>query len=221
MATETRTERPLRRDAERNRQRIVDAARVVFAERGLGVSMDEIARQAGVGVGTVYRRFPDKEELIDALFFDGLAEIVAIAEAALALDDAWDGLVSFLEGAIEHQCADRGLKEVLLSSGHGRARIAGGREQIAPLVEEIVDRAKRAGTLRDDVAATDFALLQMSMGAIVDYTRDADPQIWRRLLALTLDGLRPSRDGHCTLPIGPLDMAQVECAMRDWRPARH
>jgi AcrR family transcriptional regulator len=218
MATEIPTERPLRRDAERNRQRILDAARDVFAERGLGVSMDEIARQAGVGVGTVYRRFPDKEELIDALFLDGLAEIVAIAEEALALDDPWAGLEHFLTGAIEHQCADRGLKELLLSTSHGRARVSQGRDQIAPLVEELVVRAKAAGLLRDDVAATDFALLQMSIGAIIDYARDVNPEIWRRILALTLDGMRPARDGHCTLPVGPLDMEQVECAMRDWRP---
>jgi AcrR family transcriptional regulator len=218
MATET--ERPLRRDAERNRQRILDASRVAFAERGLGVSMDEIARQAGVGVGTVYRRFPDKEELIEALFLDGLAEIVAVAKEALTRDDPWEGLVFFLESSIEHQCADRGLKELLLSNGHGRDRVVHAREQIAPLVEAIVDRAQAAGVLRDDVAVTDFALLQMSMGSVIDYTVDADPEVWRRVLGLILDGLRPSRDGHCELPVGPLDMTQVACAMRDWRPAR-
>jgi AcrR family transcriptional regulator len=220
MATDSATERPLRRDAERNRQRILDAARIVFAERGLGVSMDEIARHAGVGVGTVYRRFPDKEELIDALFFEGVAEVVGIAHEALAHEDPWDGLVHFLEGVIEHQSADRGLKELLLSTSHGRDRVCEGRDQIAPLVEEVVARAKAAGVLRQDVTTTDFALVQMSMGAVVDYTRDVSPEIWRRLLVLALDGLRPSRTAPSELPVGALDMGQFECVMRDWHPGR-
>src|SRR5437763_8806283 len=90
------SERPLRRDAERNRQLILDAARVVFAERGLSGSHDDIAREAGVGVGTVYRRFPDKEELIDALFEERIGEIADVARASLAAGDAWEGLVDFL-----------------------------------------------------------------------------------------------------------------------------
>ena len=85
----TTTQRPLRKDAERNRQRIIDAAREVFAERGLGVSLDDIARHAGVGVGTVYRRFPDKEQLIDALFDERLDAIAARAESATEIADPW------------------------------------------------------------------------------------------------------------------------------------
>jgi AcrR family transcriptional regulator len=92
--------RPLRRDAERNRQRILAAAGELFAERGLSVTLDDIARHAGVGVGTVYRRFPDKNELIDALFEDRLKALCAAAEAALASDDPWDGLVLFLERGV-------------------------------------------------------------------------------------------------------------------------
>ena len=99
--------RPLRRDAERNRRRILDAAAAVFAEQGLGASLDEIAAHAEVGVGTVYRRFPNKEVLIDALFDDQLDGIVAIAEAGLAIEDPWDGLVHFLRGAQERQVQNR------------------------------------------------------------------------------------------------------------------
>src|SRR3954451_11483124 len=109
----------LRRDAERNRQRILAAAADAFAEGGLAVTMDEIARCAGVGVGTVYRRFPDKELLIEALFEQRLEELVALAEDALAHDDPWDGLVAFLERLLAVQAGDRGLKEVALGTAHG------------------------------------------------------------------------------------------------------
>src|SRR2546421_9804063 len=106
------SERPLRRDAERNRQRILDAARVVFAERGLSGSHDDIAHQAGVGVGTVYRRFPDKEQLIDALFETRIEEIANVARAAAENPDPWSALMGFLMRAQELQREDRGLKEI-------------------------------------------------------------------------------------------------------------
>ena len=93
----SRADRPLRRDAERNRQRILEAAREAFAHDGLSVTLDEIGRRAGVGVGTVYRRFPDKDQLIEALFEDRMNEFVALADECLGFEDAWDGLVHFLE----------------------------------------------------------------------------------------------------------------------------
>src|SRR3954467_11819009 len=103
--------RPLRADAARNRARLIAAARELFAERGLNVTMDEIARHAGVGVGTAYRRFASREELIEALFDDRFEQIIANAERALEDPDAWHGLITFVESQIEMQAADRGLKE--------------------------------------------------------------------------------------------------------------
>src|SRR3954447_23938371 len=108
----TRAERPLRRDAELNRQRILTAAADAFAEGGLGVTMDEIARRAGVGVGTVYRRFPDKELLVEAPFEQRIDEFVALAEAARDETDPFAGLVRFFETFLTVQAADRALKEV-------------------------------------------------------------------------------------------------------------
>src|SRR5207244_7455255 len=113
------SDRPLRRDAERNRQRILDAARVVFAERGLSGSHDDIARQAGVGVGTVYRRFPDKEQLIDALFEARIGEVAEVARAAVGNPDPWEALVGFVIRAQELQSQDRGLKEIVLGGTRG------------------------------------------------------------------------------------------------------
>jgi len=211
----------LRADAARNRERILVAAAEAFAEGGLAVTMDEIARRAGVGVGTVYRRFPDKELLIDALFEQRIADLVALAEEACEATGAWDGLVRFFEGSLALQAADRGLKEVVLSSIHGQSRVARARARIAPIVEVLLERAQAEGDVRPDVAAPDLGLIQFMLGALADYTRDIDPEQWRRFAAIILDGLRTRRDGPTPLSPGPLDAHGMERAMAAWRtPAR-
>jgi len=211
----------LRRDAERNRQRILGAAADAFAAGGLGVTMDEIARRAGVGVGTVYRRFPDKAILIDALFEQRVGELVELAEDALAHEDAWAGLARFFEGFLAVQAADRGLKEVLLSTAHGQERVRQARARIGPAVRALVERAQAQGALRPDVAGSDIALVHFMVGAIVDYTHEVEPEAWRRLLAIVLDGLRTRREAPSPLPTGPLDDEQLDRAMAAWRtPAR-
>jgi AcrR family transcriptional regulator len=106
--------RPLRRDAERNRQRILTAAAEVFTQRGLEASLDDIARHAGVGVGTVYRRFRTKEELVEALFTARLDQVEAFAGQALAAPDPWSGLVSFMEHLTEVMAGDLGLRQMLM-----------------------------------------------------------------------------------------------------------
>lgn len=210
--------RPLRRDAERNRHRILEAAAEAFAERGLTITMDDIAEHAGVGVGTVYRRFPQKELLIEALFEERVGELVALAEEALDADDPWQGLVDFLERAQALQATNRGLKELVLSTEHGRERVACVRERLGPLAEELVRRAQASGQLRRDVDGSDLPLVQVMLGAIVDVTRDVAPETWRRMLAIIVDGLR-AREPHTPLPAAALDTAQIDHAMRSWRPS--
>ncbi len=212
----TTSERPLRKDAERNRQRILGAARELFAERGLGVSLDEIARHAGVGVGTVYRRFPDKEQLIDALFEDRLGEILAAASASLEISDPWEALIRFLERSMELQVEDRALKELLLSTSTAHARIEQGRAQIQPIVEAVLGRAQQAGAVREDIRVSDLMLLQHAIGEAAEYTREVAPDAWRRVMAIALDGLRPDRRRPSPMPVPPLDDEQVICSMRDW-----
>jgi AcrR family transcriptional regulator len=185
-----RSERPLRRDAERNRQRILDAARVVFAERGLSGSHDDIARQAGVGVGTVYRRFPDKEQLIDALFEARIEEIVDVARAAVDHPDPWEALVGYLVRMQEVQSADRALKEILLGGARGLERAVAARTLIVPLVSQVLQRAKDAGVVRRDIELTDLPLIQLAIGTVADASRDVAPDVWRRTMTLVLDGLR-------------------------------
>src|SRR3954469_7668052 len=102
------TSRALRKDAARNRERLLAAARELFATRGLGVTLNDIAHHAGVGVGTAYRRFANKEEVIDALFEEGLRDVADLANEALASPDAWAGLVVFLERSLHMQFGDRG-----------------------------------------------------------------------------------------------------------------
>jgi AcrR family transcriptional regulator len=214
-------ERPLRRDAERNRQRILAAAADAFAEGGLGVTMDEIARRAGVGVGTVYRRFPDKELLIDALFEQRIDELVALAAAARDEPEPFTGLGRFFEAFLAVQAADRGLKDVVLGTARGAGRAARARERIGPIVDELLARACEAREVRRDVAASDLALIQFMLGAVIDFTHDVAPETWRRMLAIVLDGLRPSRDAPSPLPAPPLDERELERAMDAWRhPAR-
>ena len=212
------TTRPLRRDAEQNRLRILDAAREAFADRGLDVSMDEIARRAGVGVGTVYRRFPDKEPLIEALFEQRLDELVEIATEAAAMDDPWEGLEHLLARFVTVQAGDRGLRDLMLSSGHAELRVRRARDRIAPIADELVERAQASGKLRDDVAGTDLALVQFMLIALVDYTREVEPAAWRRFLAIVLDGLRARRSKPSALPGAPLDDAQFERVVKSWRP---
>jgi AcrR family transcriptional regulator len=214
----TTPERPLRRDAERNRQRILEAAREAFAEHGLAVTLDEIAQRAGVGVGTVYRRFADKEQLIEALFEDRMREFAELAEECLQADDAWDGLVRFLESATQQHACDRGFKEVALSGGHGLKRVARARQLMFPLVSRLVARAQADGSLRADIEPTDMPLLQLMLGSLSECTRNADPEVWRRFLGIITDGLRTSREAPTALACDALTPEQTQTTMRSWRP---
>ncbi len=210
-------QRPLRRDAERNRQLVLAAARDLFAERGLEVSMDEIARRAGVGVGTVYRRFPDKAVLIDALFEDRLETLVDIATQSLTREDPWEAVAWFMEGYVALQVADRGLRQLLLSSPHGEHRAQRARSRIKPVVDELLRRAQDSGELRPDVAGSDVALLQFMLAALVDYTHEVDAMVWRRFLRIVLDGLATRREAPSPLPGEALDDEAFAAVVRTWK----
>src|SRR6266513_6332181 len=152
MAT---AKKALRADAERNRRRILGAADELFATKGLAVGLDEIARQAGVGVGTAYRRFRDKREVIEALFEERLGDMVKLAERAIANEDPWAGLTAFMEQAVELQIANRGLKEITFGSEYGSALVKRANARLAPLTDELVRRAQKSGVLRADVVESD------------------------------------------------------------------
>ena len=217
---EVRVVRPLRRDAERNRQRILEAASDVFNERGLDVSLDEIARHAGVGVGTVYRRFQTKEELIEALFMDRLDAVAAIADEAYAASDPWRGLVSFMERMAEIIAGDLGLRQMLMYATYGRDLVAVARQRNEPLVDRLVRRAQAAGQLRADIQQTDIPFIVFILTEAAHLAYAANPGIWRRYLTLILDGMQPARADVTPLPVVAMRPEEMEKSMRQAAP-RH
>jgi AcrR family transcriptional regulator len=208
---------PLRADAERNRQRLIAAAKDLFATRGLDVTLDDVARHAGVGTGTAYRRFQNKDALIDALMVDRIGELATLAEACLDEPDAWVGLTSYFERALALQAADRGLKEVLFSSGRGRERSNHARRAIAPVVMKLVARAKEAGVVRSDFDTSDVPLINFMLNTIVDFSRDFEPDLYKRYLAIVFDGMRP-RDDLEPLPVNALHVRDFQDALARWKP---
>ena len=204
--------RPLRADAERNRQRIVDAAKTVFAERGVDVSVEDIAAAAGVGIGTFYRRFPDRESLVEAVFATKLERVTQLAREALESEDAWQAFRTFLMTVARMHARDRGLKDVLLSSDRGREQAAAFRETIQPLVRQLIDRAKATGALREDVSLFDIVMIYQAVGAIADITRDVSPDYFERTLTLLVDGLAQELT-TTPMPAPPPDDEQLVAIM--------
>ena len=214
------TVRPLRRDAELNRQRILKAAAEVFNERGLDVSLDEIARYAGVGVGTVYRRFRTKEELVEALFLDRLDQIAAVADEAFEAPDPWSGLVCFMERMAELMAGNLGLRQMLMFATYGEDLVAVARRRNAPLVQRLVEQAQAAGQLRTDLKQTDIPFIVFILTEAAHLAQAANPDIWRRYLTLILDGMRPERAGVTPLPVAAMRPEEMETSMRQAAP-RH
>jgi AcrR family transcriptional regulator len=177
-------------DARRNRSRLVEAARELFASEGADVSVREIARRAELGVGTLYRHFPTREDLLDAVLEDAFEEFIAIAEQALRAADPWAGFTGFVEDALVLHARNRGLKDVLAIRAHGRERAAAMRSRIRPLLAQLVERAQAAGALRADFTPQDIPLLFWSSDRAIEVAGDVAPEIWRRQLAFVLDGLR-------------------------------
>jgi AcrR family transcriptional regulator len=211
MTTELRSapSRPLRADAERNRLRIIQAAAEVFARRGLDAGLDEIARHAGVGTGTVYRRFPDKSLLIEALIEQRMATLDELADRALGLESGWDGLVLFLETVVEQLIADRGLNDMLFTDCGDNELVADRRSRLGPILAELVERAKEQGSLRPDLSVSDVAMVQFMLTSAGSFGNDVRPDLWRRQLGIVLDGFRARRDAPTPLPVEPLSIDEL------------
>jgi AcrR family transcriptional regulator len=205
--------RPLRADAARNRRRILDAARRVFAEHGLGVGVDVVAREAGVGVGTIYRRFPTKEQLLQAIVDDRVEELRGRLAGLDPGQDAWDAFAAAAEVLAGAAARDRGFFEALqeaagVLSVPDRARQAS-LEAIAPFLA----RAQQAGAARDDVVPLDVLALCSNSGKLPRWRAEAEPDLWRRYLAIALDGLRS--EGAHALPRPPGRATPRARRMRD------
>jgi AcrR family transcriptional regulator len=212
-------ERPgQRRHARRNHELLVESAREVFSEQGVEASLEEIARRAGVGIGTLYRHFATREALVEAIFERRIGELVAVAEEAAAEPDGWSGLVRFLERTLELQVGDRVLKDVLMRYPPGAGRLASAREELRELFEHLLERAREQGKLRADFTLPDLALLFWSFTPLIDATAEVAPNAWRRHLHLLLDGLRADAATPQAEP--PLTDEKLHAAMQALREQR-
>jgi AcrR family transcriptional regulator len=207
MPTAVRASEPSRSDAVRNRELIVEAARSLFASVGAEASVREIARAAGVGIATVYRNFPSREDLVDAVLEDAFDELLAVANAALEEPDPWHGFTSFIENALVLHSGNRGLKDIVETQAHGRKRATTLRRRIRGLVAQLVERAQQEGRLRSDFRAQDVTLLFWACDRAIELGGTVAPEIWRRQLGFLLDGLRCTAATPLAQP--PLTDAQL------------
>lgn len=188
--TTTQPPRRLRADAARNRQALIDAAERMFAARGLSVTLDDIAAEAGVNVATAYRHFANKHELVEAFLRQKIDHAIAVAEEAVAIDDPWHGLTDFLTrilGLITH---NRGLHDVFMP-GYASDWLAEIEHRMDPLVDRLLSRARAAKVVRKDLGVGDLGVLLQMLATVSDLP-DADETLVRRYLAIALDGLRPT-----------------------------
>ncbi|WP_105968672.1 TetR/AcrR family transcriptional regulator [Streptomyces geranii] len=191
----------LRSDAERNRERIIAAARGVFARDGLGASMASVAREAGVGIATIFRRFPTKEELVAAVFADRMDSYADAVAVALADADPWHGFVGYIETACAMQAADQGFADVLTTTFPTAKAMEKRREEAYEGMVRLIGRAKAAGGLREDFDPSDLVLLHMANAGVVNACGDAAPDAWRRVVALFVQSF--AAPARATLPASP------------------
>lgn len=207
-------DRPLRADARKNRERILEAASAVFARDGLDASLDAVAAEAKVGVGTVYRRFPERGDLIKELFTEKVGKFVALAEECDAMSDPFEGLVRFLADASRMHGEDVGLRQLILGPGIDGDLMALPRRKIGPILTGMIERAQAEGELREDLTTLDIPLIELMLARINDLTGPVSPDLWERLLVIVIDALRVRRDGVTGMPVGPMTPEQYLTAIK-------
>jgi AcrR family transcriptional regulator len=175
--------RPLRADARRNREAILKAARAVFSSQGRDAHLDDVARRAKVGVGTVYRHFPTKEALLEALAREQFEVITGWAREAQDEPDAWEALKGLIWRGAELQASDRALMEAVAEFKPSVARQA---EELQACIDRLVSRAQDEGSARADATGDDVRMMMCGLGSVMQMDGDG----WRRYLTVMLDGLR-------------------------------
>jgi AcrR family transcriptional regulator len=203
--------RPLRRDAREHRAKLLAAAQREFAARGVDASLEKVARDAGVAIGTLYRHFPTRLDLLMAAFQPRLEEFRDGAARALEIDDPWDGFVSYLENLFRVQAGDRGFNDFLSRRFTDNAETERIHDQMCLQIGDVLARAQDAGAARPDITLADVVNLIWSLGPIIDATSTTAPSAWRRNLYLMLDAYRAER-AH-SLPEPPMTDRQLYDAM--------
>jgi AcrR family transcriptional regulator len=183
--------RRLRADAARNRQALIDAAERLFASRGLAVTLDDIASEAGVNVATAYRHFANKHELAGAFILQKIEQAVSIAEDAAAVEDPWQGLTDFLSQTLELMIANRGLHDVF-TPGYAEKWLDRLDERIEPVLRRLITRGRRAGVLRSDIEPGDLGVILQMLATVGDIPTENQSMLLRRYLDMILAALRPS-----------------------------
>jgi AcrR family transcriptional regulator len=205
----TQSTKTVRKDVARNRELLLESAREVFAERGLDATLDDIAKHAGVGVGTAYRHFANKQEIAAEVLAESSGLMIEDAEAALLIDDPWLALTTFFDSSLSRSAHNRGLHQTLLATRGPQAMTL--RAPLIAAVTELFDRAKAAGVIRPDAEPTDAAPIFAMMAVAFDMSAVSTPDLWRRYLALWLDGLRVGK--RDPLPGPPLAVENVDAAL--------
>ena len=201
-ATQTLS-RPTCSDAQKNRERLLVAAGQVFEEKGLEASVADVARVAGVGMGTLYRRFPSKDALIEALVSDVLEATIAMAEEAENRPDG-TGLEHFLRAVSAYHAEHLGCLPKLWNLHHV---VQAARRQVAARLADLLADAQAHGRVRADLTNTDLSLVMWSIRGVLETTGANAPEAWKRHLDLLLAGMRPT---ETALPHRPLSQSQVD-----------
>jgi AcrR family transcriptional regulator len=201
--------RRLRADAVRNREAVLSAAQEVFAEAGLDAPLEEIARRAGVGIGTLYRRFPCREQLVSAALIDKITAYADAAERALAEPDPWAGFSGFVQRICAMQAGDRGLSDLLLITLAPGQQLEAIRERANRSVIALIDKAKAAGRLRADMVGEDLLLMLIGNRAIAAAAGGDAPRALPRFVALMLDAFEPHPGTSLPRPPTPAQMTRV------------
>jgi len=202
---------PRRRDARQNRERLIVEARALIAQNGVDASLEEIARRADVGVATLYRNFPTRDDLVRALYDIALAELATVRDEVVAAPTAWAGIELYMERVSEWLVADPALPHILkrmevIDPGSGKGT------EFQTVIAGLVARAKKDGALRADVDAVDLAVLVTMVGSLGTHGGGHTGQ-WRRQLAIVLDGLRLPATDRPRLPGRPLAAREFQAAV--------
>ncbi len=206
-----RRTRPLRADATRNRAAVLSAAREVFAEEGLDAPLEEIAQRAGVGIATLYRRFPARRQLVAAALADNISEYAGAAERALAEPDPWTGFAGFVKQICLMQASHPGLADLLLITLAPGEEIEAIRARANRAAIKLIDRAKADGKVRDDLTGEDLLVMLIANSAVAAATRRDARCALPRFILLMLDAFRPHAE--TALPPPPTT-AQMRRVMR-------
>jgi AcrR family transcriptional regulator len=218
--TNPRGARAPRTDALRNRQVLLAAAAQAFAEQGTEVTIAEIAQRAGIAKGTVFRHFPTKEDLIAAIMGEIIDDLVGTAVRLSQAPDPAAVLLEFMTYGVERLAGNRGLCEVVGRPSLQQASVRAGIDHLCEVVAELVDRARRAGAIRAEISGADIVLLLAGVHQTAAPVAHAEPQLWRRYLALVFDGIRARDADVLPYSLERLEFVDAEQGSADGDAAR-